>query len=74
MKELITVIIAGIGLALITAMFGVIAVLILTPFTYVSCNAMYPDIEHKYLVIGGCMVKTDEGWIPAKQYYKEGKD
>ena len=32
------------------------------------CSARFPDIENRYQIISGCMVKTNEGWIPDDRY------
>jgi hypothetical protein len=52
--------------ALVVVIFAVGAAMY--PFERRSCDAHWPDIEHRYSFWGDCQVKTASGWIPDENY------
>lgn len=64
MEELAAVIIVIFGCLLFFV--GLFALIFWTDS--LSCNAKWPDIEHRYQIIGGCQVKTKGNWIPSENY------
>jgi hypothetical protein len=51
---------AGLFLSVIVITFGVMGI-----FSKVACDNQWSTFEHRYDIIGGCMVNVDGQWISA---------
>ena len=53
------------GLMLTLLVFTLVCALAVA-YNSVSCDDRWPDHEARYELLSGCMVQTDEGWVPSR--------
>jgi hypothetical protein len=64
--DVVAIALCLVGILFLAAVIIGVTGLLLTPVMATSCDNRWVDYQHKYDILGGCMVMQDGKWVPDK--------